>query len=62
VPWLYVALLFSHHYLPSLLARGIFNGEREEKTLLIGSSAKASQLRGWLRRKSEIGLRTIGLV
>ncbi len=62
VPWLYVALLFSHHYLPSLLARGIFKGEREEKTLLIGSSAKASQLRGWLRRKSEIGLRTIGLV
>src|SRR5947208_15804677 len=35
VPWLYVALLFSHFYLPSLLARGIFN--REEKTLLVGS-------------------------
>lgn len=62
VPWLYVALLFSHHYLPSFLARGIFKGEREEKTLLIGSSEKASQLRGWLRRKSEIGLRTIGLI
>ena len=62
VPWLYVALLFSHHYLPSLLARGIFKGEREEKTLLIGSSEKAAQLRGWLRRKSDIGLRTIGLI
>src|ERR1700724_4495769 len=44
VPWLYVALLFSHFYLPSLLARGIFN--REEKTLLIGSPRKAAQLRG----------------
>jgi putative colanic acid biosynthesis UDP-glucose lipid carrier transferase len=60
VPWLYVALLFSHFYLPGLLARGIFN--REEKTLLIGSPRKATQLRGWLRRKASIGLRTVGLI
>src|SRR6202047_1477611 len=62
VPWLYVALLFSHHYLPQFLARRIFTGAREEKTVLIGTSAKAAQLRAWLRRKSDIGLRTIGLV
>src|SRR5947209_15253733 len=62
VPWLYVVLLFSHHYLPSLLARNIFKNERVERTLLIGSAKKARQLRGWLRRKSEIGLRTIGLL
>jgi putative colanic acid biosynthesis UDP-glucose lipid carrier transferase len=62
VPWLYVALLFSHHYLPSLLARNIFKNERVERTLLIGSSQKARQLRSWLRRKSEIGLRTIGIL
>jgi putative colanic acid biosynthesis UDP-glucose lipid carrier transferase len=62
VPWLYVLLLFSHHYLPSFLASGIFKGERVEKTLLIGSAEKALQLRGWLRRKAEIGLRTIGLL
>jgi putative colanic acid biosynthesis UDP-glucose lipid carrier transferase len=62
VPWLYVALLFSHHYLPSFLARGIFNGIREEKTLLIGSTRKAAHLRSWLRRKADIGLRTVGLV
>jgi exopolysaccharide biosynthesis polyprenyl glycosylphosphotransferase len=60
VPWLYVALLFSHYYLPSLLARGIFR--HEEKTVLVGPSRKAIQLREWLRRKSEIGLRTVGLV
>lgn len=62
VPWLYVALLFSHYYLPSLLARRIFKGPHEEKTLLVGSSRKAAQLRGWLRRKADIGLRTVGLV
>src|SRR3954470_4712266 len=62
VPWLYVALLFSHHYLPSFLARRIFTGAREEKTILVGSTWKAAQLRSWLRRKADIGLRTIGLI
>ncbi len=62
VPWLYVALLFSHHYLPQFLARRIFTGAREEKTILVGTSAKAAQLRSWLRRKGDIGLRTIGLI
>src|SRR5215475_6189954 len=60
VPWLYIALLFSHYYLPSILARGIFR--REDKTLLVGSSRRAAQLNEWLQRKSEIGLRTVGLV
>ena len=60
VPWLYIALLFSHYYLPSVLARGIFR--REDKTLLIGAGQRAVQLREWLQRKSEIGLRTVGLV
>jgi len=62
VPWLYVALLFSHYYLPSFLARRIFTGSREEKTLLVGSTEKATQLGSWLRRKADIGLRTVGLV
>jgi exopolysaccharide biosynthesis polyprenyl glycosylphosphotransferase len=60
VPWLYVALLFSHHYLPGLLARGVFR--REEKTVLVGPPEKALYLRDWLRRKAEIGLRTVGIV
>jgi putative colanic acid biosynthesis UDP-glucose lipid carrier transferase len=60
VPWLYIALLFSHYYLPSILARGIFS--RENKTLLIGSGQRAAQLHEWLQRKSEIGLRTVGLI
>src|SRR3989440_3989528 len=60
VPWLYVALLFSHYYLPSVLARGFF--KREDRTLLIGSPRKAAQLRDWLRRKAAIGLHTVGLI
>src|SRR3954466_4639326 len=40
VPWLYVLLLFSHHYLPSIIARTFF--KREEKTLLVGSTRKAA--------------------
>ena len=62
VPWLYVALLFSHHYLPPFLARRIFRGIREEKTLLVGPVARARQLRNWLRVKSEIGLHAAGLI
>src|SRR6266550_410433 len=60
VPWLYIALLFSHYYLPSLLSRGIFR--REDKTVLVGPSQRAAQLRDWLQRKAEIGFRTIGLI
>src|SRR5947199_8030641 len=60
VPWLYIALLFSHYYLPSILARGIFR--REDRTILIGSSQRAAQLREWLQRKAEIGFRTVGLI
>jgi exopolysaccharide biosynthesis polyprenyl glycosylphosphotransferase len=61
VPWLYIALLFSHHYLPSWLARAFFT-VRDEKTLLVGSTQRAAQLRAWLRRKAEIGLHAVGLV
>src|SRR5437868_8209134 len=60
VPWLYISLLCSHYYLPSILARGIFR--REDKTLLIGSTQRAAQLRDWLQRKAEIGFRTVGLI
>ncbi|MBA3544570.1 MAG: exopolysaccharide biosynthesis polyprenyl glycosylphosphotransferase [Chthoniobacterales bacterium] len=60
LPWLYIALLFSHHFLPEFLARGVFR--REEKTLLVGSTAKAKELRSWLRRKAEMGLRVVGII
>ncbi len=62
VPWLYVVLLFSHHYLSPFLARRIFNGIREERTLLVGPPERARQLRNWLRLKSEIGVETAGII
>src|SRR5260370_19565362 len=55
VPWLYIALLFSHYYLPSILGRGIFR--REDKTILVGSSQRAAHLRDWLYRTSDTRLR-----
>jgi exopolysaccharide biosynthesis polyprenyl glycosylphosphotransferase len=60
LPWLYIALLFSHHFLPEFLARKVFR--REERTLLVGSAAKARALRGWLRHKAEMGLRIVGII
>ena len=60
LPWLYIALLFSHHFLPEFLARKVFR--REERTLLVGSTAKARALRGWLRHKAEMGLRIVGII
>ncbi|HEY6111279.1 MAG TPA: exopolysaccharide biosynthesis polyprenyl glycosylphosphotransferase [Chthoniobacterales bacterium] len=62
VPWLYIGLLFSHYYLPPVLLRWFFSGVREEKTLLVGPSRRALQLRDWLRRKADFGLHTVGLV
>jgi putative colanic acid biosynthesis UDP-glucose lipid carrier transferase len=60
IPWLYIALLFSHHFLPEFLARRVFR--REDRTLLVGSIEKATALRGWLRRKSGMGLRAVGII
>lgn len=62
VPWLYVALLFSHHYLPSFLAQHFFAGVHKQRTLLVGPPERAATLRGWLRRKADMGLQAVGLL
>jgi len=62
LPWLYIALLFSHYYLPPVLLRWFFRGIRDEKTLLVGPPRRVTQLRDWLRRKADFGLRIVGLV
>ncbi len=59
---LYVVLFVSGTVLPGFLARQTFRGINQERTLLAGPAHKAWQLREWLGRKSDLGIRTIGLV
>jgi lipopolysaccharide/colanic/teichoic acid biosynthesis glycosyltransferase len=62
IPALYLMLLFAGHVLPTILARHLFRGIREERMLLIGSPKRASKIRDWLSAKREYGFRTIGIV
>ena len=59
---LYAAMLLSGAMLPAWLARRTFRGLNEEKTLLVGPPEKAWELREWLARKSDLGIRSIGLL
>src|SRR5262245_29897603 len=62
LPGLYVVLLFSNYWLPRSLERWSFNGDREERVALAGTTEKASELKPWLERKNQLGLRTVGIV
>ena len=62
IPAFYLMLLFAGHYLPSILARYLFRGTREERMLLIGSPKRASKIRDWLSAKREYGFRTVGIL
>src|SRR5436853_106890 len=59
---LYGVMLLSGAMFPGWLARQTFHGENEENTLLVGSAKKAWELREWLERKADLGIRTIGLI
>ena len=59
---LYSTLLVSGTMLPGWLARRTFRGLNEENTLLIGSAKKAWELREWLARKADLGIRSVGLL
>ena len=62
VPLLGAVLLVSTRCLARLLAAKVFQGARIQNVLLVGSSAEACQMTGWLRRKTLHGIRTVGLV
>src|ERR1043166_5470927 len=59
---LYGVMFLSGTMLPGWLARRTFRGLNEENTLLVGPADKAWELREWLERKAELGIRTIGLL
>ena len=62
VPVFYLGLFWSNYYGPRLLARRLFRGIREERTLLIGSVENASRIDAWIKHKENFGFRTIGLL
>ena len=61
-PTLYVALLASNYFLPGFLARRIFRGVREERTLLIGPADRLGNLKTWLKNKELFGVHTVGVL
>lgn len=62
LPVLHLSLFFTHRYLPRFLANASFRGEREQRTLVCGSSQMLSRIKFWLDRKESLGLRTVGLL
>ena len=59
---LYFILVLTSSSLPRLLSSALFGRRHLERTLLIGSIAKASRLMGWLELKADLGFETIGLL
>ena len=62
IPVLYTVLFLSNRFLPGVLANFLFSGRRTHRTLLLGPSYKASQLKSWLKRKARYGIQAIGLL
>lgn len=62
VPLLGAVLVVSNRFLARLLAAKVFRGTRIQNVLLVGSSAEACQMTGWLRRKAHLGVCTVGVV
>lgn len=62
VTLLFPLLLFTNRYLPRWMAKRIFRGVREQKTLLVGASSKIPYIKPWLERKMEFGFRPVGVL
>jgi len=58
----YLVLLLTHWRLPAIITKYAFTGSRVERTLIVGSPEKVSELGLYLAHKEEIGIKTIGLV
>ena len=59
---LYPVLLFSNKRLPRWLARNVFGGVHEQRTLLVGASKRVPVLKEWMERKADFGLHAVGLL
>jgi putative colanic acid biosynthesis UDP-glucose lipid carrier transferase len=62
LPVLYVILVVTQRFLPSLLQRLSFGGIRVQRVLLAGNSGNVPKLHGWLRSKKKQGFAIVGVV
>jgi exopolysaccharide biosynthesis polyprenyl glycosylphosphotransferase len=58
----YLLLLLTHWRLPAVITKYAFSGSRVERTLIVGTPEKVSELGLYLAHKEEIGIKTIGIV
>jgi putative colanic acid biosynthesis UDP-glucose lipid carrier transferase len=58
----YLLLVVTHWRLPAVITKYAFSGSRIERTLIVGSPEKVSELGLYLAHKEEIGIKTIGIV
>jgi putative colanic acid biosynthesis UDP-glucose lipid carrier transferase len=58
----YLILLLTHWRLPAVITKYAFSGARVERTLIVGTPEKVSELGLYLAHKEEIGIKTIGIV
>jgi len=58
----YLVLLLTHWRLPAIITKYAFSGSRVERTLIVGTPEKVSDLGLYLAHKEDIGIKTIGLV
>jgi putative colanic acid biosynthesis UDP-glucose lipid carrier transferase len=62
MPLLHATLVVTERYVPPWLARRFFQGQRVERTVLVGTPQAAEGIQGWLGRREEMGVRVLGLV
>jgi exopolysaccharide biosynthesis polyprenyl glycosylphosphotransferase len=58
----YLLLLVTHWRLPAVITKYAFSGSRVERTLIVGTPEKVSELGLYLAHKEDIGIKTIGIV
>jgi exopolysaccharide biosynthesis polyprenyl glycosylphosphotransferase len=58
----YVILFLTDWWIPKALARRIFKGLHEQRTLMVGSGIRADALTEWLNRKELLGVELVGLL
>ncbi len=58
----YLIFLVTHWRLPAIITKYAFSGSRVERTLIVGTPEKVSEMGLYLAHKEDIGIKTIGIV